>query len=340
MITRAGYIPVFVMCLLIGLQTSTRADETMNADPSAVKIVTSDIDNFWHAFDDAQKSNDPARVFGIEYLVPGSPGVWGFVPGRIKSPQNLAKTVQKYRAYYVSARGNMETISSARPRIIADLRRFKQIDPDATFPNVYFVVGVLNSGGTSVSDVGLVLGAEMHAKPADMSAIAMPGFNTKVLSDASTVAPLVAHELTHYNQHDTDEGRLSDAVLNEGTADFMSQLVDGDNVNTDQWAFGCAHEAELWTLFTRTSSSTDDAVRTSWLYRFDPGPLGAPPFIGYWLGSRVAQAYYDSHADKRAAVHAILNISDPAAFIAESGYDGHPATCTPEARMPDRLGAT
>jgi uncharacterized protein YjaZ len=45
-----------------------------------------------------------------------------------------------------------------------------------------------------------------------------------------------------------------------------------------------------------------------------------PKDLGYYMGYRIAQAYYDSRADKMAAIKDILTTRDPASFLAASGY--------------------
>ena len=44
--------------------------------------------------------------------------------------------------------------------------------------------------------------------------------------------------------------------------------------------------------------------------------------LGYWVGYRIVRAYYQRMPDKRAAVREILEIRDPKAFLARSGW--HP----------------
>jgi hypothetical protein len=309
------------------------ADGSGHSDPAAVAIVTSDIDNFWHAFTDAERARDPSLTYGIEYFARGTVGLWGFIPSRLQSPDHLRNIVAKNRPYYLAARPAMLRIASERPAILADLRRYKKAYPKAVFPNVYFVVGALNSGGTSVPAVGLVLGAEMFSVPPNIDAIPMGRFNKQILHGIDRIPPVVVHELTHFNQHDADPKALLDSALIEGSADFVSQLVDGNNVDSSQWTFGCAHEAELWTAFSAQMQSADEKVVTAWLYSYDPGPIGAPPFIGYWLGSRIVQTYYDRRPDKEVALDAILHLTDYRAFLRASGYPAKRPPCSPQRRV-------
>lgn len=325
---------VAVLSGLIGPLSPLAASET-TTDPAAVIISTSDISNFWRAYERAKSSPNPASVYATEYFARGTPGLRGFIPNRLRSPVYLQSVVQRYDDYYRAAGPNMRRIVSERPAIVADLRRYKKVYPKVVFPSLYFVVGTLNSGGTSVPNVGLIFGAEILSAPADLEAIPMGTFNKKTLSRIDRIPSIVAHELTHFNQHDAEGQSLLDQTLIEGSADFMAQLVDGDNIEEAQWVFGCAHEDELWKALAEQMGSTDEKVVESWLYSRDPGPLGAPPFIGYWLGSRIVQSYYDAQPDKQAAVDAILHITDYHAFLRASGYPASRPACVPERRLSD-----
>jgi hypothetical protein len=42
--------------------------------------------------------------------------------------------------------------------------------------------------------------------------------------------------------------------------------------------------------------------------------------LGYWVGYRIVKAYYRRAADKQQALREILELSDPHAFLAKSGW--------------------
>ena len=42
--------------------------------------------------------------------------------------------------------------------------------------------------------------------------------------------------------------------------------------------------------------------------------------LGYWVGYRIVKAYYQRAADKQQALREILELSDPKAFLAKSGW--------------------
>jgi uncharacterized protein YjaZ len=286
-----------------------------NTDPDRIVISTSDIDLFWKVVDGA--GGNPDAVAFKKYFSDGSPGVQGFIGERLVSPEHLAKVFAQERTAYLKARPNMALVQSQIPRLREDLRRYKHFYPQVLLPNVYFVVGAFNSGGTAVDGIGEIMGTEILAK--DATAL-------------SKVAPIVAHELTHYNQQDAATNDLLGTALNEGSADFIAQLADGNNIDADQWHFGCPHEAALWEAFQHRMYATDESTIVKWLFSTGKGPLNAPPFIGYWLGSRIVQSYYDHHADKRAAVAAILHMRDYGIFLRDSHYAPSGIRCGPQAR--------
>jgi hypothetical protein len=297
-------LTVAALCVLLGAGNS---DRLSSSDPNAVKIVTSDIPHFWRAFDDAtlNKTNEQrAAIFNQEYFIPGSDGLKGFIGERLQSPEHLAKVTKERAADYMRIRQLTEEMRSAAPFITADFERFKNFYPDATFPNIYFVIGAWNSGGTSVPSIGVIVGSEILA---EQGLGAIPG--------------LVTHETVHWNQDDADDKTLLSTTLIEGSADFLAELADG-RVETDvMWQFGCSHERALWDAFKLQMTRTDDETTVSWLYS-DQAPMKAPAFVGYWIGYRIVQAYYNRAIDKRAAISEILHIRNPKLFLAASGYAG------------------
>jgi len=58
-----------------------------------------------------------------------------------------------------------------------------------------------------------------------------------------------------------------------------------------------------------TAADRDEGARAR-----EPGDLG------YWVGYRIVKSYYQHSRDKRQAVREILEMSDPHAFLARSGW--------------------
>ena len=62
-----------------------------------------------------------------------------------------------------------------------------------------------------------------------------------------------------------------------------------------------------------------NGMEGGYVYEFTPEKPGD---LGYWVGYRIAKAYYQRASDKRAALREILEMTDPKALLAKSGW--HP----------------
>jgi hypothetical protein len=308
-----------VLLLLCGFTTTT-------LDPDQAEVVTSDVDHFWQAFDDAAKvpPADRAEVYTKEYFDLGSQGLKDFTTRRIGSPEVFTQHVEENRAYYSKMRPQIGKVVDQKPVIQAAFRRLKALYPDIKFPeHVYFVVGRQHAAGIS-SDDGIILAADMFATP--------PGTPYSYNAVYPDIVPFASvHETIHFNQtfQSEDNATLLQGTVTEGTADFIASLVLPEpNVRqyTDRWEYGCAHEAEL---DTRYEQDEDVTKIPPWMYDHNPD-TGWPPDMGYWMGYRIDQSMYAQAKDKTAALRAMLQVTDFKAFLKASGYRAKARACIPE----------
>jgi uncharacterized protein YjaZ len=73
-------------------------------------------------------------------------------------------------------------------------------------------------------------------------------------------------------------------------------------------------EKNIETAFVADQDKSDLA---NWLYNTTPGKPGD---LGYWVGYRIVKTYYQRAPDKRQALRDILEMTDPKAFLAKSGW--------------------
>ena len=97
------------------------------------------------------------------YLDAGSAGLKEFDRLRIEGPAKLAATVASHPRYYESLRGREARIAEFEPAIRDSLHAMQRLYPAAIFPDVYIVIGRMNSGGT-LSPTGLLVGLEMYGR--------------------------------------------------------------------------------------------------------------------------------------------------------------------------------
>jgi hypothetical protein len=286
-----------------------------------VKIITSDITHFWWAFDEATPA-DGLAVFKDEYIDRGTDGLKEFARLKIGRLNNLTYKIWNNPRYYASLRSSTLSIHSQDERIRESFRKLGQLYPDALFPNVYFVIGAMNSGGISI-DKGLVIGAELFSKTPSSPLDELNSWERSVVQPIEKLPIVVAHELVHYQQRfEKDPVSLLERSIAEGAADFLSEIIAGAQINEHQHRYGDQHEEALWNEFQQAMYGTD---YSRWLY--NGGELARtgqlvsrPSDLGYYVGYRICQAFYDKADDKSKAVKEMLEIRNFDTFLQESGY--------------------
>ncbi|HEV2287430.1 MAG TPA: DUF2268 domain-containing putative Zn-dependent protease [Candidatus Acidoferrales bacterium] len=294
------------------------AGAKLNQNPDAAKFVTSDLGNFLHAYalaSHATTDEEKAAIYQREYLDKGSPGLKDFIDARIKSAANLVRAIDMHPKYYAGLQDVTPQIAPMEPAMRASFRKLKELYGDAVFPDVYFLVGRMNSGGTTGAS-GLLIGLEMHAKTATTDMGEMDNWLKAVLGPPDQLPGIVAHELIHYQQTTNNPKTLIAASIIEGSADFVGKMISGQSINQNIYAYGNAHEGELWQEFRGEMNGTDFS---HWLYQGDKSK-DRPADLGYFMGYRICEAYYDRATDKRQALRDILTVSDFSALLRDSHY--------------------
>ena len=313
-------VPLAIFILFISTVTIGQSGPQLNRNPEMVKFVTSDIGNFWQAYDLAAKETDKAKriaIFQTEYLDKGSPGLKDFLRLRIRSAENLVNTIDRMPKYYASIRPQTLQVQRMEKRMREAFRKFKSIYPEAVFPDVYFVIGVLSSGGTT-GPSGLLIGTEMYGKTEKTPMDELSAWLRAVLSNVENVPAIVAHESCHYNQRYStaqDQRHLLSKALQEGACDTIGELISGRNINEHLKVYGKTHDAELWRDFEADMYKPDFS---NWVYNASKAK-DRPADLGYYMGYLITRAYYKKAKDKSKAIYDILNIQDARAFYEASG---------------------
>ena len=312
-------------CLAAGIVVvlSLSGFTAMTRNPNHTQVVTSDVNHFWQAFDAAAKVAPAQRatIYQRDYISRASQGLKDFLAYRHVTMAILVWHIEKHRAYYETLRPYIGQVVDQKPVIEAAFRRLKILYPDIKLPkHVYFVVGPQRGAGMN-SDHGIILAAEMFATP--------PGTPYSYNKAYPTFVPFaVVHETIHFNQtfQPGAHATLLQDVITEGTADFIASLTLPEpdlRQYTDRWHYGCPHEAELAARFAADLNLTSTGP---WMYNHHPD-TGWPPDMGYWLGYRIDQTYYDHAKDKMQALRALLRVTHFRDFLKSSGYPQDRPAC-------------
>jgi hypothetical protein len=243
--------------------------------------------------------------------------------------EQLLRALGKYPRYYAAVRPttlSVDTNSRITQGIRRGLNKLAALYPEARFPTIYFLIGTLSTGGT-VAQSGMLMGTEQSASDPTTPLDELPDWAQKGMPTHrfEQLVGLVVHEAVHTQQKPMPPGQHDNLLrhaLGEGIADFLSELAVGPwTANTPRQTYGPAHEHEVWVDFQDEMQGGDSTIRM-WMYNgmVPPEKNHGATDIGYWVGSRIAAAYYARATDKRAAVRELLELRDPEAILRASGY--------------------
>jgi len=293
-----------------------------HADPLEAKIVTTDVQNFWKAYDLAQK--DTANRYNIYkkyYLDMASPGMQDYFAYKVQSLKSFVRGHDKRPEFYASIRQNTNKVETQKKQMQQSFVNFKNLYPAVRFPDMYFIIGSFSSGGTA-SDRGLLIGLDQSAGSPSVNVDELTLWERNNLSAIDGLPNLMAHELIHYQQKGMgSDTSLLKAVMVEGMADFMGELISGKTANGRLHTWAKGREKQIWTDFKREMYL--DKAR-NWIANSDQETADKPADLGYWVGYYICKAYYQNAADKKQAIYDMLHVKDYRQFYTQSRADELP----------------
>jgi hypothetical protein len=293
-------------------------------------VQTIDIDHFWEAFDhleNCKTMQDSVDVFQRLYIDRATDGLLDFMVYTEMSAEAIAATVAAVPKFYNSVRENTYQVKQMEPVIEEIVEKFKKIYPKFEPHKITFSIGILRSGGT-VSEDYLLIGSELAAatNKTDLSEIPSEALKAQLSGSKNVeqrIKNFVAHEYVHTQQppasyaDDAIRCQLLYRAMREGFCDFIGELLSGSQINEIALEYGNQHEKELWQDFKDELCNSNSE---NWFYNYSTVEE-KPADLGYYIGYKIAQAYYNKVEDKQQAVIDIIEMDDPISFLQKSGYD-------------------
>lgn len=311
-------LSVFISAILILIVVAYFSFWIQNENPRETQFVATDIDNFLLTLNSSSHGQIDASQLDAIYIQNGSKGLQAYLPGRIQNGTFLSSQVNKNWDHYASIREIPDQLGSIEQEIIGYLESFESLYPDAVFPPIYYVVGALNSGGSTSMD-GIIIGIEMFARKDSISTDNFTEWQKQSVKKLDKLPVTVVHELVHIQQNRNlrnlfQQGNLLNSSIQEGAANFIAELITGEHLNEPAHVFGDAREEELWLEFKDCLKKED---YLEWFYRPRDG---WPNDLGYWMGYKIVESFYRNSEDKSEAIREIINVSDYEDFLMKSKY--------------------
>jgi hypothetical protein len=288
-------------------QTALTANSAATAEAT---VQTGDVDLFYRVYDKAD-GHPTAEQLQHEYLDQGSEGLHLFARLRNISGQRIADTLAKNPSLYADAKRCLAVLPQARERLETALHTLGRLYADARFPPVTIAIGRGKPVAIGAPDTGIQVGLE--------ALCAIDWLNPDI---EDRIVYVLAHEYAHVQQvrahalSEKETPTVLEISLLEGIAEFVGELTAGQVAYSRNAAAAVGHELEIETRFAADLDKTD---LSDWAYNATPD---TPGDLGYWVGYRIAKAYYRNAPDKRQALREILEMDDAKDFLARSGW--HP----------------
>jgi predicted Zn-dependent protease DUF2268 len=315
-------IAAFLASLALACSDATAPTPNVADDPRDAQFVTDDIGRFWQAYDVYAQSRN-SSAFQLEYLDKASAGLRDFIQARNLTAVSLVQMVNALPQYFAAVRANTLRLANGAEvlgRIRANYEHIEALYPASVYPPVTFLIGRFSTAGT-VRQSGMLIGTEFFAIDDATPLQELNDFQRANVSALDSIPLVVAHEHAHVLQRfGKIVGKFNPTLLEqsllEGGADFIGELASGSHINKHIHEYGLQHEAELWAEFRQEMNGTDIS---KWLYNQGTSTT-RPGDLGYFIGYRITQAYYDKASDKIAALRDIIEMKNASDFLAASGY--------------------
>ncbi|MGB7230614.1 MAG: DUF2268 domain-containing putative Zn-dependent protease [Candidatus Acidiferrum sp.] len=300
-----GVVLVALACAVFVATTKTTAAAASDV-PQKPVIQIEDVALFYKIYDDAG-GHPIADQLQHDYLDAGSDGLHVLAKLRNVTGARIADNLAKHPEVYSDAKRCMAVLPRVRERLQVALGKLGELYPEAIFPPVTIAVG----RGKPVA-----IGGPGHGVQIGLEALCATNWLNPNVEDR--FVHVIAHEYAHVQQSsslvDEEHPTVLELSLIEGAAEFVAEMTSGGVAYSEHAAETKGHEKEIETAFVADEDKTD---LSDWL---NNSTMEKPRDLGYWVGYRIVKSYYQHAPDKRIAFREILQMSDPKAFLAKSGW--------------------
>lgn len=298
---------------------------------SQIKLHTADLPRFYQAMDSVMTTSDSVRQAAFVqqlYVDKASSGLREFMELRGGNTREWLRLMNSNRTQLIEKRPFILSAVEQEQPILKRVERFKALYPDFREGDIYFCVGINNSGGT-IRDRTVYIGAEIAANDSPNWAeyLVLHEFTHTQQWTQRNISMLLKDEQSA-NAYMASHKELLGKCLEEGMADFVAELVLeqrlSDRFPDGYIAFGEKNERAVWEEFEKDMRQDFDQ-RKGWLYAEREISGKRCRDLGYFVGYRICKSFYDKSVDKKQALkHMIgLNLTDEHAnaFLLSSGYN-------------------
>lgn len=292
-------IVVMLFCLAVA---------PIQAQRSKVSVISTDVDNFWKAYDAIRQTTDSLtriRLIHDLYISKATPGLKGMMQVRNYQDHEFVDMILKYPEYWNAIRPHSSKLSGHKKQIEKYFGRLGDLYPQLRPAAVYFQIGAFRSVGTYQGS-NVLLGAEFLLAQPYSDLTVLPQRTREGMADYMPYnVPLLATlELVHTQQKRWETFSVAHLCVAEGIAEFISTLV-AEAPLSPPVKFGKANEKRVVDLFMSEIIRNDESW--NWLWNKNENELKVND-LGYYIGYEIAERYYNKAKDKKQAIRDLIEL--------------------------------
>jgi hypothetical protein len=303
------HMPASPWLLPIALLLSPIAIIAQSVPPT---VVTTDVANFWDAFDLITSTTDTAlqRTFlATQFLDKATVGQRAMIAARRYTADQYLNAIRRYPRFWSSMRANMQQASSHAAAIDRGVEQLRQLYPSLRPATVTFTVGVFRSPGTIV-DGQVLLGSEFALGDSTIDTSEFPPSMSHMApyfaaNPIKSIVQLTVHEYVHTQQRD-EAYVLLNRSLYEGVAEYVSVVATGIPTSSPAIAYERTHRSRIQQRFSLQLLS--GAAVDQWLYNDTRNEFGIRD-LGYAVGYAIAERIVMKARDRQAAIRQLIELA-------------------------------
>ena len=275
-------------------------------------IISTDVTNFWEAYDKIKKTKDSTQQINYLkelFLNKGTAGLKAIMEARRYTADSYMKAIHKYPKFWETIRPNTLKINGYKEAIHNGIERFKSLYPEARPATIYFTIGALKTGGTTMDDKVLI-GSEVALGDLSVNASELKSDFPNLLNhfklnvpDESIVFGNV-HEYVHTQQDTTIANSLLSKTLIEGVGEFVAEKSLNIASPNESIIYGKQHDKKIKDAFVK-EMFTKFEIRWFWSNTNNQFKVGD---LGYYVGYAICKSYYEKAKDKKLAIKEMIEL--------------------------------
>lgn len=313
-------LTAFIVISIFSCSNKTNNNQTAGSEIKDYKIITSDIDHFWTAFDSLASTKDSAKTIQQLYLDQASDGLIEFQKVRptMFTAEEFVKAIRNYPKFWQSVRHCTENIKNETEKIDYAFLEIKKIYPDFHIPDICFAISPAGVGGTSSeNDSMLLIGSEIVSADTTVDISEFKNILKDILGTLD-IQLYTIHEAIHTTQNPKTEPGIFTETLREGSSEFISHYILKKQFRTKKYDYGYENECKLWNEIKTDFNNIENYGK--WFGNY---ANNEHPDMGYFLGYRIMESYFDKQSDKEKALVEIIKLSNPDDILNKSKYNGN-----------------